>query len=54
MAILNADQPSREEMLQVLEFYYLSKNYSESFLKNMSDDELKAEYERYVNSGENK
>ena len=44
----NSNHVSRNEMLQVLYFHFLSKNYCENYLDNLTDKELRKEYERYI------
>lgn len=48
----NNDTISREEMLHILEFHFLTRNYSKNYLDNLTDQQLRVEYEKYIQKEE--
>lgn len=47
---MNGEQVSRDEMIQTLFFHFISKNYSDDYLEKLSNEQLQAEYENYINN----
>ena len=37
-----------EEILKILEFHFLTKNYSKNYLASLTEAQLRAEYQNYI------